>query len=109
MWKRHAMLFTHMVRLSKVESLRMNNLLCHLTTSRLLLGNTSSSSIWYELDYVRRQMDLSCGQRVLQIAFGSGFKCNSGVWLCINNRSASSPVEPSSNGERTQKSSKKSN
>lgn len=48
-------------------------------------GNTSSSSIWYEMDYVRKQMNLQRGQRVLQVAFGSGFKCNSCVWLCINN------------------------
>ena len=60
-------------------------------------GNTSSSSIWYEMDYVRKSMDLRKGQRVLQIAFGSGFKCNSAVWLCLHNnknreRSSSSSV-----------------
>lgn len=48
-------------------------------------GNTSSSSIWYEMDYICSRMDLRRGQRVLQVAFGSGFKCNSAVWLCMNN------------------------
>ena len=24
-----------------------------------------------------------------QVAFGSGFKCNSAVWLCMNNRDSS--------------------
>lgn len=60
----------------------------HVAASRYALynyGNTSSSSIWYEMDYIRTQSDLRVGQRVLQIAFGSGFKCNSAVWLCINN------------------------
>jgi len=59
----------------------------HVEASRHALytyGNTSSSSIWYEMDYVRKNMNLKVGHRVLQIAFGSGFKCNSGVWLCIN-------------------------
>jgi 3-ketoacyl-CoA synthase len=51
-------------------------------------GNTSSSSIWYEMDYVRKNMKLRSGQRVLQVAFGSGFKCNSAVWICINNISS---------------------
>lgn len=37
------------------------------------------------MDYVRKSMDLRKGQRVLQIAFGSGFKCNSAVWLCLHN------------------------
>jgi 3-ketoacyl-CoA synthase len=47
-------------------------------------GNTSSSSIWYELKYIEDSTDTcgrSAGERVLQIAFGSGFKCNSAVWL----------------------------
>jgi predicted naringenin-chalcone synthase len=60
----------------------------HVEASRHALhayGNTSSSSIWYEMDYVRHHMDLTKGQRVLQIAFGSGFKCNSAVWLCLHN------------------------
>lgn len=59
----------------------------HVEASRHALytyGNTSSSSIWYEMDYIRDRMDLKRGQRVLQVAFGSGFKCNSAVWLCLN-------------------------
>jgi predicted naringenin-chalcone synthase len=61
----------------------------HVEASRHALcayGNTSSSSIWYEMDYVRNHMDLAQGQRVLQIAFGSGFKCNSAFWLCIRTK-----------------------
>jgi hypothetical protein len=78
----------------------------HVAPSRATLfnwGNTSSSSIWYELKYVEQEdgpggagdntwrntglEDLPLrapvrpGERVLQIAFGSGFKCNSAVWL----------------------------
>ena len=59
----------------------------HVEASRHALhryGNTSSSSIWYECDYIRNRMDLKRGQRVLQVAFGSGFKCNTAVWLCLN-------------------------
>jgi len=44
-------------------------------------GNTSSSSIWYELEYIEDHQTMKRGHRVLQIAFGSGFKCNSAVWL----------------------------
>lgn len=69
----------------------------HVAASRYALytyGNTSSSSIWYEMDYVRRHGKLSRGQRVLQVAFGSGFKCNSGVWLCMNNPPAKIAVPP---------------
>merc|ERR1711988_1484300 len=43
-------------------------------------GNTSSSSIWYEAEWIERFGNLQPGQRVLQITFGSGFKCNSAVW-----------------------------
>jgi 3-ketoacyl-CoA synthase len=48
-------------------------------------GNTSSSSIRYELEYIQENLKgphvLKKGDRVLQIAFGSGFKCTSGVWV----------------------------
>lgn len=75
----------------------------HVEASRHALytyGNTSSSSIWYEMDYICQHMQLSRGQRVLQVAFGSGFKCNSAVWLCLNNNHrdtrANAPPAPSS-------------
>ena len=43
-------------------------------------GNTSSSSIWYELQFIERSGKLKKGDKVWQIAVGSGFKCNSAVW-----------------------------
>ena len=59
----------------------------HSEGSRMALlnyGNTSSSSIWYELEYIQDQQKsnpMKKGDRVLQVAFGSGFKCTSAVWL----------------------------
>jgi len=46
-------------------------------------GNTSSSSIWYELRHIEENMSIKRGHKVLQLAFGSGFKCNSAVWTCL--------------------------
>jgi len=59
----------------------------HSEASRMTLynyGNTSSSSIWYELEYIQEEQKsnpLKKGDRIMQVAFGSGFKCTSGVWL----------------------------
>jgi hypothetical protein len=46
-------------------------------------GNTTSSSLWYELAYAEAKGRVRRGHRVWQIGFGSGFNCNSAVWRAL--------------------------
>jgi 3-ketoacyl-CoA synthase len=58
----------------------------HMEASRQTLndwGNTSSSSIWYEMEWLERFGNMRKGDKALQITFGSGFKCNSAVWRVL--------------------------
>ncbi|GLJ43773.1 hypothetical protein SUGI_0911260 [Cryptomeria japonica] len=69
------------------KSLKLNEY--DLEASRMALfrfGNTSTSGVWYEMAYLHAKGRLKVGERVLQIALGSGFKCNTAVWEVVREK-----------------------
>jgi 3-hydroxy-3-methylglutaryl CoA synthase len=48
-------------------------------------GNTSSSAVWYIMAQIETNGGVRAGEKIWQIGFGSGFKCNSCVWRALRN------------------------
>jgi 3-ketoacyl-CoA synthase len=57
-------------------------------------GNTSSTSVWYELAFLEATRRVRRRHRVWQLALGSGFKCFSAVWEAARDDLACSPSNP---------------
>jgi len=58
-------------------------------------GNTSSSSVWYEMNYIEGRGLQKKGDRTFQIAFGSGLKCNTVMWKALHTMPPSEPLPES--------------
>ena len=66
------------------QALGLTNADCEPSRATLYrYGNTSSSSVWYEMLYIEQAGRLKRGDRVWQLAFGSGLKLNSAVWVAL--------------------------
>jgi len=58
-------------------------------------GNTSSASLWYEMNYIEGRGLQKKGDRTFQIAFGSGLKCNTVMWKALHTMPPSEPLPES--------------
>ena len=58
--------------------------LAFIVKSRLCMdcrfGNTSAASTWYILGCIESSAGVKKGDKIWQLGFGGGFKCNSAVW-----------------------------
>ena len=49
----------------------------------LRFGNTSVCSTYYVLAYIESRQGVAAGEHILQLSFGSGFKCGANYWRAL--------------------------
>jgi 3-ketoacyl-CoA synthase len=54
-------------------------------------GNTSAASTWYILANIEHMKGVKKGDRVWQLGFGGGFKCNSACWKALKTQRSIHP------------------